>query len=214
MAEFTSDIRHISRADNVVADTLSRPPTREVNAVANSAAQLNYAAIATLQRSCADTRAAREASTTLLPVLFSRVELLSDTSDPSPQHLVPAAHRRQVFSAFHSLGHPGVKATGRVMGERVVWPFMKREIAAWVKDCQAYSRAKVTGQPPAAVNPIPVLSQRFSHTHVDFVGSLTPPRRDSGSCSPSSTGPAGGWRPSPCPPWTLTSAWRPSSATG
>jgi len=54
-----------------------------------------------------------------------------------------------------------------------MWPFMKRDIAAWVKDCQACSRAKVTRQPPAAVNPIPVPSQRFSHIHVDFVGPLT-----------------------------------------
>ena len=173
VAEFTNDIRHISGADNIVADTLSRPPTSEVNAVAAAAAQLDYAAIAASQHSCADTRAAKEASTTLRPVRFSGVELLSDTSGPSPRPLIPAAHRRQVFDAFHSLGHPGVKATGRVIGARVTWPFMKRDIAAWVKDCQACSRAKVTRQPPAAVNPIPVPSQRFSHIHVDFVGPLT-----------------------------------------
>ena len=65
VAEFTSDIRHISGADNVMADTLSQPPTSKFSAVAASAAQLNYAAIAASQRSCADTRAAREASTTL-----------------------------------------------------------------------------------------------------------------------------------------------------
>jgi transposase InsO family protein len=50
---------------------------------------------------------------------------------------------------------------------------MKRDIATWVRDCQACSRAKVTGQPPAAVNPIPVPSQCFSHIHMDFVGPLT-----------------------------------------
>ncbi len=77
MAEFTSVIRHVSGADNKVADTLSQPPTSKVNAVAALAAELDYAAIAASQHSCADTKAAREASTTLLPVLFRGVELLS-----------------------------------------------------------------------------------------------------------------------------------------
>jgi hypothetical protein len=170
---YVAEFRHISGADNVVADTLSRPPTSEVNAVATSAAQLDYAAIAALQHSCVGTRAAREASMTLQPVLFSGVELLSNTSGPNPQPLIPAAHRRQVFDAFHSLCHPGVKATSRVMGARVMWPFMKRDFAARVRDSQACSRAKVMRQPPAVVNPIPVPSQGFSHIHVDFVGPLT-----------------------------------------
>jgi cleavage and polyadenylation specificity factor subunit 1 len=173
VAEFTNDIRHISGENNVVADTLSRPPASQVNAVAATAAHLDYAAIAAAQRICPATRAAREASNTLLPVSYNGIELLSETSGPSPRPLIPAAHRRQVFNAFHSLGHPGVKATGRVIGTRVTWPYMKRDVAAWVRDCQACSRAKVTRQPAVAVQPIPVPSQRFSHIHVDFVGPLT-----------------------------------------
>ena len=34
LAEFTNDIRHISGVDTVVADSLSRPPAGEINAVA------------------------------------------------------------------------------------------------------------------------------------------------------------------------------------
>ncbi len=79
----------------------------------------------------------------------------------------------QAFIAFHSLGHPGMKVTGRVIGARVMWPFMKRDIAAWVRDCQVCSRAKVTCQPAAAVQPIQVPTQQFSHIHVDFLGPLT-----------------------------------------
>ena len=59
------------------------------------------------------------------------------------------------------------------MGSRVTWPFMKRDIARWVADCQECGRTKVTRQPPAAVQPIPVPTRRFSHIHVDFVGPLT-----------------------------------------
>ena len=49
---------------------------------------------------------------------------------------------------------------------------MSKDLTQWVKDCQACSRAKVTKQPAAAVQPIPVPQQRFSHIHVDIVGAL------------------------------------------
>jgi len=173
LAEFTSDIRHISGVDNVVADTLSRPPVGEINAVAATPVQIDYAAIAEAQQACEETAAARNTSTTLQQVKFGGTELLCDTSGPHPRPLIPAAHRRQLFTAFHNLAHPGTKATGRLMGSRVTWPFMKRDIAKWVADCQDCGRAKVIRQPPAAIQPIPVPTQRFSHIHVDFVGPLT-----------------------------------------
>ena len=49
---------------------------------------------------------------------------------------------------------------------------MARDINNWVKDCQAYSRAKLTRQPVAAIQPIPVPQQCFSHFHMDLVGPL------------------------------------------
>ncbi len=61
----------------------------------------------------------------------------------------------------------------RLMNQRVMWACMSKDVTEWVKDCQACSRAKVTSQPAAAVQPIPVPQQRFSHIHVDFVGPLT-----------------------------------------
>jgi len=42
----------------------------------------------------------------------------------------------------------------------------------YLNDCQACSRAKVTSQPAAAVQPIPVPQQRFSHIQVDIMGPL------------------------------------------
>jgi len=58
LAEFTSDTRHISGVDNVVADTLSRPPAGEINAVAATPVQVNSVAIAEAQRACPETTAA------------------------------------------------------------------------------------------------------------------------------------------------------------
>ena len=76
-----------------------------------------------------------------------------------------------MFDAFHSLAHSGARATKRLMKDRVIWPAMAKDITAWARDCQACARAKVTRQ-PAAVQPIPVPRQQFSHIHVDLVGPL------------------------------------------
>ena len=172
VAEFTSDIRHIAGEENIVADSLSRPPTSRVAAVAAAGVQLDYEAIAAEQAASPDTRAASDNSLTLRKVNFGAVELLCDTNGQQPRPLIPATYRQTVFAAFHNMAHPGVKASGRMLGARVVWPGMKSDVKKWVGDCQECSRAKVVRQPPAAQQPIPVPTQRFSHIHVDFVGPL------------------------------------------
>ena len=93
LAEFTST-RHISGVDNVVADTLSRPPAGEINAVTATPVQVDYEAIPEAQRACPETAAAGIASTTLQQVQFGGTQLLCDTSGPHPRPLIPAAHRR------------------------------------------------------------------------------------------------------------------------
>jgi len=55
------------------------------------------------------------------------------------------------------------------MGQRVIWSCMSKDVTQWVKDCQTCSRAKVTRQPAAALQPIPVPRQWFSHIHMDIV---------------------------------------------
>jgi hypothetical protein len=70
LAAFTSDIRHISAVDNVVADTLSRPPVGEIKAVAATPVQVVYQAIAEAQCACPETTAASISSTTLQQIQF------------------------------------------------------------------------------------------------------------------------------------------------
>jgi len=175
VAEFTNDIRHIAGLDNVVADTLSRPPQPAAGTVAAVAAAqpaLDYAAIAEAQRDCPSISTAADSSLSLQLVPFGPIRVLCDTKGRFPRPVIPVGHRREVFNAFHQLAHPGAKATRKTMAQRVVWSCMSRDIREWVRDCQQCSRSKVTRQPAAAVQPIPVPQQRFSHIHVDIVGPL------------------------------------------
>jgi cleavage and polyadenylation specificity factor subunit 1 len=171
VAEFTADIQHIAGADNIVADMLSRPPAA-ICTVAATDAVVDYAAIAAHQPLCPDTARAAASSLQLLPLHLHGSSLLCDVSRGAPRPLIPAADRLAVFTAFHTLAHPGARATRRLMAARVVWRGMSSDITAWVRDCQHCQRAKVTAQPAAAVEPIPVPHRRFSHIHVDLVGPL------------------------------------------
>ncbi len=65
-----------------------------------------------------------------------------------------------------------MRATRCLIARRFAWKGMAADVAAWTRDCQQCQRGKVTAQPAAAVEPIPVPARRFSHIHVDLVGPL------------------------------------------
>jgi transposase InsO family protein len=182
IAEFTSDIQHVAGRDNVVSDTLSRPlptctaeesdPTL-VAVVAAADSSLDYAAIAARQKQCPEVAAAVASSALRVrPVMFNDSEVYCDFSTGTARPLIKAADKKQVFLAFHSLAHPGVRASRRLLAARVVWKGMAADINRWCRDCQPCQRGKVTQQPAAAMQAIPVPEQRFHHIHVDIVGPL------------------------------------------
>jgi transposase InsO family protein len=105
-------------------------------------------------------------------VKFGDTSLLCDWSTGIPRPLVPACSRKAVFTAIHGLAHPGIRATLRLVVARMVWRDMKADVGRWCRDCQHCARGKVTAQAAAAVQPIHIPQQRFSHIHVDLVGLL------------------------------------------
>ena len=74
-----------------------------------------------------------------------------------PRPFIPLADRQATFADFHQLALPGIHATHRLMAASVIWEGMNRDVLAWCQDCQ---RAKVTKQPAATIQPIPVPRQR------------------------------------------------------
>ena len=105
-------------------------------------------------------------------------ELLCDFSTGAPRPLLPLLFRYPAFAAAHTLSHPGIQATKRLMSARWVWAGMAADIARWCCDCQHCQWAKVTKQPRAAVQHIPIPTRRFSHDHIDLFGPL--PRSSDG----------------------------------
>jgi transposase InsO family protein len=134
---------------------------------------VDLAAIAAGQPGCADTMSlVSSPSLRVVPLAVEGVRLLCDTSTGSIRPLVPAPHRRSIFTAVHSLAHPGIRATRRLISTRWLWRGMAADVAAWCRECQPCQRGKVTQQHTAAVEPIAVPHRRFSHIHADIVGPL------------------------------------------
>jgi cleavage and polyadenylation specificity factor subunit 1 len=147
VAEFTSDVRHVAGADNIVADLMSCPPPPQspppgstsqpartvpvgtVSTVEATTCHLNYAVLAEHQATCPEVAAtAGHSSLRVRAVKILDSELLCDVSTGTPRPLVPAADKRAVFTAFHDLAHSGTQATRRLIAALVVWRGMAADI--------------------------------------------------------------------------------------
>jgi hypothetical protein len=152
IAEFTSGIRHIAGADNIIADMLSRPSPprtsppspsppsstpspapRVVAAVASAPGTIDFTAVAAHQLDCHATQRAQESSSLKVELLaVGSTSLLCDTSRGLVRPIIPLVDRRAVFTAIHGLDHPGIGATCRLLVARVVWHGMSANTTAGV----------------------------------------------------------------------------------
>ena len=56
------------------------------------------------------------------------ITMLCDVSTGTPRPYIPPKFRYMIFNSLHSLSHPGVKATQRLITARVVWPNINRDV--------------------------------------------------------------------------------------
>ena len=166
--------------ENVVADALSRQyddsePSAIVNAISHSLSDINLSELADEQPRIEDELAT---SLKLSLVTFQGVErpLVCDTSLGRPRIVVPLGRRRLLFEAIHNLAHPSGKSTVSLISRSYAWPGIRRDILGWSRGCRTCELSKVARHTRPPIKPIPVLTARFSHVHVDIVGPFTPDR--------------------------------------
>ena len=98
--------------------------------------------------------------------------LIGDVSTGEFRPIVPNCLRKDVFNIFHSLSHPGVRATRDLICKRFVWPRMNTDIANWVKSCLDCQVAKIQRHNKAPLKTFLTPDARFEHIHIDVIGSL------------------------------------------
>ena len=171
IAQFTNDIRYINGRDNAVADALSRLDVNSLQCDTN----ISLERMAAEQNDDQELKNCQNAPnfklrTILLPV--SKTPIVCDFSTGVDRPFVPATCRKVVFNHIHSLSHPGIRATIRMIRERFVWPRMITDIRQWCSCCIQCQRSKTNEHTIIDPGMLDLPGRIFWHVHIDLVGPL------------------------------------------
>ncbi len=111
-------------------------PERPILAAIADAQPFDFSAMADAQRSCPEV--AEMTSSPTLQITTQAVgdtTLLGDVSTGVFRLLVPLQHREAVFRSLHSIHHPGMRATRRLITARFCWPQMAKAITQMARAC-------------------------------------------------------------------------------
>lgn len=165
ISQFSTDIRHISGKNNVVADTLSR--------IEEIKQPISLEKLGVAQRSDDEVKDVLNGKTTLslkmVKIPGTQTELYCDERN---RPFVTKQFRRQVFESLHSLSHPGSNATAKLVSDRYVWPEIKKDCREWVRSCLPCQRSKITRHVHSPFGSFKLPSARFSFVHIDLIGPL------------------------------------------
>ena len=91
-----------------------------------------------------------------------------------PRPYIPSELRRTVFDALHSLSHPGVRATQRLITACYVCPKIKSDTRKWAQTCLKCQQSKVHKHTVTPRGTFATPDARFDNIHIDIVGPLSP----------------------------------------
>lgn len=171
--QFTSDIRHIKGSNNPVADALSRVNIGAL--LPNTPSVVDLGKMADAQSKDTDLVHWSSASSLdfrPMPLPQSDKTIICDWSTGVPRPFVPDAIRRQVFDALHSLSHPGIRASQRLVATRFVWPKINVDIRRWTRSCIQCQPSKIQRHTVTPLSAFPTPGSRFDKLHLDIVGPL------------------------------------------
>ena len=173
ISQFTSDIRHVKGHQNVVADALSRI---ELNSLLNIPT-LDFVTLSAAQQQDSEFQHIQSNTSLNLkefPLPADSGTIICDISTGTPRPYVPVCYRRLVFNHLHSLAHPGIRATQRLIRQHYIWPSINKDIRNWTRSCIPCQQAKVTRHTFSPIGTFPSTDTRFDHIHIDLVGPLPP----------------------------------------
>ena len=153
--------------------TFNVPPSINLEKVAQ--AQRNYLKLAELMQYLAQHSLVLQWN----PLPLSGDIVICDIATGTPHPFVSSPLRNLVFTALHSLSHPGIRASQRLLVSRFVWPGMNKDVRKWTCQCLLCQHSKVHKHAMTPLFYFPIPKHRFTNLHIDLVGPLPP----SGGCS-------------------------------
>jgi len=136
-----------------------------------AAQPLDFSALSVAQSSCPDVKKMLESpSLSVVSKQVGTAEIWGDVSTGVFRPLLPPQFRETAVLALHSIHHPGVRATKRLVCSSYCWPKMGTLISTLARNCLHCQKGKIHRHVSLQAAHIPVPARRFSHIHVDLVG--------------------------------------------
>jgi len=166
LSEYSITMKHIVGKENNVADTLSR-----ISAVSIG---LDIDELADAQTTDSEMRNLLSSNSKLqlreCPIPDSSKSLLCDFTRGRPRPYVPSSLRKKIFGTLHSVGHPSIRSTKRLISDRYVWPGLAKDVNFWTRACLDCQASKIHRHTKAPIASMPSPRRRFNSIHVDIVG--------------------------------------------
>ena len=108
------------------------------------------------------------------PIPMSDGKIICDMSTGVPRMIVPSLYRRQVFDSLHSLSHPGVRATQRLITSCFAWPNINSDVRKWARSYIQCQRSKIHRHTITPLSTFATPDNRFEQVDLNFVGPLPP----------------------------------------
>lgn len=174
IAQFTTDIRHVSGKSNIVADSLSRMVSElnEIDSISfkelNTQQQVDDELTSMINNPCVNSKFALEN----MSIPGSTSKIWCETSTKKIRPYIPTSLRQQIFYSLHNVAHPGIRATRKLIAARYFWPKMNKDLNLWTKSCIPCQKSKIHRHIKSPHGAFEIPSGRFDHVHIDLVGPL------------------------------------------
>mgnify|MGYP004574948059 CR=1 FL=1 len=173
ISQFSTDIQYIPGTENNIADFLSR-----IQSI-STPHKIDFEALSKAQDDDEELKTFLDSGTknnTLVLKKFvipeSKTSVFCDVAYDKVRPYVPAPLRMHVTATMHSLAHPGIKATQKLMSQHYVWPGMSKFVAEYVRTCIPCQKVKVHRHNKAPLADYVPPSQRFEHINIDIIGPM------------------------------------------
>lgn len=179
IGQFSTDIRHISGSENIVADTLSRtesinfPSDYSIKEIAE--AQIDDSEIIGLINGTLKSNLKLKS----IHIPEYNIDLICDESNERIRPYVPLIFRKRIFDKLHNLSHPGVKSSVKLVSSRFVWLSVNKDVNSWAKACLKCQKSKVSRHNKSVIEKYDLVNNRFEHVNIDIVGPLPVSRGNS-----------------------------------
>ncbi|GBN07152.1 hypothetical protein AVEN_149611-1 [Araneus ventricosus] len=171
LAQFSTDIRHVSGDCNGVTDAISHvdeihlPVQIDFYTMAKDLKFDN--SLESLMRTGSGLK--------IKPIkLSSGAKLRCDVSTDTIRPYIPETSRKIVFDSIHYLSHFGGKATVKLIKDRFIWPTLQKSCTQFSKNCISCQSNKKARHSMCPVGKFPLISVRFKNIHLDIIGPLPP----------------------------------------